>query len=274
MITLLEIPLDFINMNKHYFALLVFFIISYPSICQDTLYLSSKQSSRKYTVAIESNSEQGIRRLNIWGGVQLKEDALSFGGVSYYIPKKHLFNVQIGRGINYDGVAILRSFNKEKITNQAIDSEHTVDEKIYYAADVPTVRTQSIGLHYGAGYSSVFSYNDLRSSNFRGGITLIRSRSLKWTSSYGSDERKCHGHRRSTLNLDALYYFNHYDINGELDPADTGVRQFGVSLTFEGYSSSWSTNGHFGPKYLLGVGIGPYNQYWIQAGFGFNFSFL
>ena len=272
------------KINLYFFISILF--CTFQAYGQDTLLLYTEKFDRSVELVVLSNSDDDIAKLNTWVGLSLLEDNLiSFGGISYYIPRKHLFNIYYGMGARFDGVVFFAKSRKDYSLDQSVDAKQDGYQITRYIASIPSKKTRALGVHYGIGHNDFFRMDNVSASHLRLGLTFLRSKNGHWKLSSKYQERK--GGKRSTISLDGLWYFNHfrefnlysssYSSISEFDKFnENDFMPFGFGLTWEGYVNFWSKKGHSGLKFLVGAGSGPFRSrsYYLQFGFGYNLSFL
>lgn len=102
---------------------------------QDTLILNNEEKDKTVELLILSNNGTDIARWNTWFGINLNEDnSIGYGGTSFYIPKKVLFNLTYGFGIKFDGSVSIANREKDYILNQSVDQ----DLMTRYMAKIPS----------------------------------------------------------------------------------------------------------------------------------------
>jgi hypothetical protein len=264
---------------------------------QDTLKFSG--SGKEFEVYVQTNDPDKVPRLNFWIGNCAGLERNSFGGASYYIPKKHFFNFHVGQGVGAEGILVFKNWTTTKNLSLSIGSNSREKSDYYdpttiYVATVPIQKRVSLGLHYGGGMykQQSFGYN-LTSNNVAVGISLIRTYGLHWKMNTNYGEKR--GSKFVTLNVDGVYYFNHsYPVPNDItiiapgttptssdemtqqefdDETSAGNINLGARIYLEGNSQKWSKSGLISFKYMAGLGIPSHKEgIFFIAGLGLSFA--
>lgn len=262
---------------------------------QDTTKIIEIDGFKKYKTEVKLNfNPDEISKLTFWGGFNVGVDRFSFGGMSYYIAKKHLANIHIGTGIGYDGVFFLKNWLRPKIIKNKIP----IESNIFYSMSNLVNKRYSLGIHYGGGRFNY--YQNVKVNNVIVGLTLLQAVGGRVEVKMNKETRK--GGTRITYNLDFIRYFGHvykppssyYNIiePGEVVSVDLeyrtytleeyylkkekGKMNYGIKVYLEGNSTLWSRKGIVGFHYILGFGVAPDYRMGggLDLGLGLSFSFL
>jgi hypothetical protein len=269
--------------------LLVVLIFSIKVSAQDTTKTVAVKGRGGFETEVTLNfNPDEISRLNFWAGFNVGVDKMSFGGVSYYSPKKHLANLHIGDGVSYDGVFFVNNWLKPKIIRNNIPIGPGVGYSMLNVAN----KRYSFGFHYGAGRYRYFQSMTANHAVF--GLTILKAIGGNLSVKMNGETRK--GFTRVTYNLDFIRYFGHnYPVPSYItivEPGqatgfntytqeqydstnESGKVNYGVKISLEGYSALWTRKGNVGFRYFFGFGFPPdLGTGGADLGLGLSFSFL
>lgn len=267
-------------------------LLSINAFSQDEIVLKA-DDGKEFTVGMISNHADDVQPLSVWLGGALGPNKVAFGGASYYIPQKHLFQIHVGYGFGAEGVYYFNSKEKNYEMYQSVGYEaNTV-----YKAKLPAVKTASFGAHYGVSVTrDLFDFDNSNASLIVGGAFLRNKHAHITTSGAGGKRR---GHKFVNLYLDAMWNFAYFHkvpdnitiipegqtpansqemTQSEFDTQNAETHNpVTARLYLEGQASMWSKNGRLAFKYFFGGGLpsfkfADYTQY-VMLGFGLSFSF-
>ena len=278
-------------MKKYLSAVAILLLTT--SFSQEELIFET-EDGEQVEVTVNSDNHTGIQSLNIWVGGYGGATKNAFVGANYYIPGKHLFGVQIGRGASLEGSSYFKEWTTTYNASHTLDSKNEGDlTKVFYA-EIPHKSTTLLGAHYGISHYVELTDKYHSATSFNAGLTLTRVKHGSWTlsSEYGTKR----GSHLFSVHLDGLWHFNHVHAT---DPSIVIVPQsqspqgnekwqievdsenaldqntFGGRLYVEGSTLIWSKKGRVGLKYFLGGGVPPKKSgLYFLAGFGLSMGFL
>ncbi|NOQ74329.1 MAG: hypothetical protein GQ574_20130 [Crocinitomix sp.] len=295
------------RINKRSLLLLFcFFVNSFGAHAQTTVVELLPESDTYSSISsiqltIKRQSVDSIPRLNFWGGGALfTTSGITFGGASFFIPRKLLVSIDLGWGANLDATIFLKSKTKpiEILQSIAATATHV------YKTSIPSAKLKSIGLNIGGGGSTLGSnyYSKYPNNSFVSfGFSRISSKHAYWEINTNYGQRK--GSSLFRVNLNAIHFFNHTfypSVNQTIVPngdplagtsqafdsfisedqfaADNAAYplRFGAQFFIDGYATIWSKSGILGFRYKFGIGSPPSRRLGahIIGGFGLNFTFI
>jgi hypothetical protein len=248
-------------------------IVLFGAECQDTIIQIKWNGLNSFKTEVRVNfNPDDISKLSFWSGFNIGVDRYSFGGISYYIPKKHLANLHIGTGLGYDGVVFLKNWLTPKIIKNSVP----IEPGISYSLTSVVNKRYSLGIHYGGGH---FNYaKTVKANNAIVGFTLLKAIGGNMTVKMNGQTRK--GYNRITYNLDFIKYFGHIykppPSSYMIIEKSKGKLNYGVKIYLEGYSAIWSKKGIIGLHYVFGFGVPPDSRIGggVDLGLGLSFSFF
>lgn len=242
---------------------LILILFYVASRAQDSSYVLKR--SGNLDIYMDNNPDH-IRKLSVWAGFNVGIDRWSFGGISWYAPKKHFAHLHFGTGAGYEGIVLLKNWLSTKVGSNSIhlNPQESVSTNFQYS------KRNSFGVHYGAGWFSLVDFNDLKAANTFLGLSILRASGGQWKIPALKQTKR--GSNFITYNLDFIHYFNHdYPASSN----DSDKIRFGGRIYLEGNSSAWSKNGIFGLHYSFGFGTAPDWDYMLfMLGLGISFSFM
>ncbi len=237
-----------------------------------------------------SNNPDDIQKITVWGGVFLGPTAISWGGISFILPK--YFSVKthfMTEGFNAEGTLIFFNTLQSKKSTMALDvkagnAQNDYTDTVYRTYIDYLPKRRSFGLHFGGGSTNYSLRINMKSENTFVGFSLVTTRFGQVNTirhRYTKKRKKYKSFKishKSSFNIDYLKFHNHrlkypkdYDNAYKLDKFNETQRRFGWRVYFEGHLGS----GVLGLHYLLG-----YSQHAdsgnIKAifGIGISFSFI
>lgn len=299
--------MDLNRNTKRSLLILFYFLVSSLSTQAQTTVIDLLPESESYgsissiQLTVKRQSVDSIPRLNFWGGGAIfTTSGITFGGASFFIPRKLLVNLDLGWGTNLDATFFLNSKTKPVAISQSIAATSTH----VYTTSIPSSKLKSFGLNFGGGRSTLGKnyYSKYPNNDFVAfGFSRISSKHAFWKINTDYGQRK--GSSRLRFNLNFLRFFNHTFTPGynqtivpNGDPlagtsqgfdsilsedqfaAETAAYpiKFGAQFFIDGYATIWSKSGILGFRYKFGIGSPASRRQGghIIGGFGLNFTFL
>jgi len=237
-----------------------------------------------------SNNPDDIDKITVWGGAFLGPTAISWGGISFTLPKYFSAKAHfMTEGFNAEGTLIFFNTLQHKKATWAIDVKagnpgYMSSDTVYRIHIDYMPKRRSFGLHFGGGSTNYRLRINMKSENTFVGFSLVTTR-FGHTNSilhrYTKKRKKYKTHKishKSSFNIDYLKFHNHrlkypadYDNAYKLGVFNETQRRYGWRAYFEGHLGSRALELH----YLLG-----YSQHAddrnlkIIIGIGIGFSFI
>ncbi len=263
-------------MKVLYLLISIVFLFSLDSMLAQEMELVKFDDGTEIEVQVINTTPDDVRKLSLYLGL-FGPDGTNIQGVSYYLPRKALFDIKWGYGFIEDLVSfnasttiILKSIQKERDMKVSLKTDNYVNSTVNYVTKIPSNRQTSFGLRLGAG--KVTYFDGLRRNHISFGGSMLRTKHL----SLYVPSRKNKPLELSSigaLHFESVFYSK--PINFGFDGVDhVDKTDIGIRLYYEKGVSFWGGSGRFGFRYMIGAVASRHIVFDLTGGFGISYMLL